>query len=565
MSGGFVAYGGARPIQDRPPAPPPGSIWRTLRHRVFFWLTLAALVSNIGTWMQNVGAAWLMTSLSPSPLMVALIQTASSLPILLLALPAGALADIVDRRRLLLFSQGWMLIAAALLGALTIEHLTTPWSLLVLSLALGAGSAMNAPAWQAIVPELIPREELTAGVSLNSISFNMSRAVGPALGGLVVAWAGAGAAFILNAASFLAVMAVLYEWDRPRSTDVMPAERVLGAIRAGIRYARYAPALDAVLVRTAAFIFGASAVWAVLPILARWQLHLGAGGYGGLLGCFGTGAMVAGMGLPRLNRRWSRNAICGFASACFALALVGLAESRNLALTCVLMAFEGGAWTVAMTVLNVSAQLSVPAWVQGRALAVYQAVLQGGMAGASVLWGWIAERQGVRAAMLYAAGAIAVGLISMLRFRLATDAELALDPFQRPAPKVADEIAFEAGPVLVTIEYRIDPRSAKEFVAAMRSVRTIRLRDGAFFWGLFFDAAEPERFTEYFVVESWAEHVRQHLRGVAADLVAEGLARAYHIGKAPPLVTHSISAQGIDALTNFAPFLNDADAALKAK
>jgi len=562
---GFVAYSGARPIQDGPPAPPPRSIWRTLRHRVFFWLTLAALVSNIGTWMQNVGAAWLMTSLSPSPLMVALIQTASSLPILLLAFPAGALADIVDRRRLLLFSQGWMLIAAALLGALTIEHLTTPWSLLVLSLALGAGSAMNAPAWQAIVPELIPREELTAGVSISSISFNMSRAVGPALGGLLVAWAGAGAAFILNAASFLAVMAVLYEWDRTQANNVLPAERVLGAIRAGLRYARYAPALDAVLVRTAAFIFGASAVWAVLPILARWQLHLGAGGYGGLLGCFGTGAMVAGMGLPRLNRRWSRNAICGLAAFCFALAMVGLAEARNLALICVLMALEGGAWTVAMTVLNVSAQLSVPAWVQGRALALYQVVLQGGMAGASVLWGWIAERQSVRAAMLYAAGAIAVGLISMLRFRLAADAELALDPILRPVPKVADEIDFEAGPVLVTIEYRIDPRSAKEFVAAMRSVRTIRLRDGAFFWGLFFDAAEPQRFTEYFAVESWAEHVRQHLRGVAADVVAEGFARGYHVGPAPPIVTHSISALGLGALTNFAPFLSDADAALRAK
>ena len=247
---GFVAYGGAHPIREPPPAPQPGSIWRTLRHRVFFWLTLAALVSNVGTWMQNVGAAWLMTSLSSSPLMVALIQTASSLPILLLALPAGALADIVDRRRLLLFSQGWMLVAAALLGALTIAHLTTPWSLLALSLALGAGSAMNAPAWQAIVPELVPRQELTPAISLGSISFNLSRAVGPALGGLVVAWAGVGATFLLNAASFLAVMAVLYEWDRPRSTNVLPAERVLGAIKAGIRYMRFAPDLDAVLVRT---------------------------------------------------------------------------------------------------------------------------------------------------------------------------------------------------------------------------------------------------------------------------------------------------------------------------
>src|SRR5579885_2326204 len=253
---GFVAYGGPRPLKEPPPPAEPGSVWRTLKHRVFFWLTLAALVSNIGTWMQNVGAAWLMTSLSPSPLMVALIQTSASLPILVLALPAGALADIVDRRRLLLFSQGWMLIAAALLGVLTILNATTPWSLLALSLALGIGSAMNAPAWQAIVPELVPRSELTAAVSTGGINFNLARAVGPALGGAVVAWAGAGVTFLFNAASFLAVMAVLFGWRRPHSVDVMPAERVLGAIRAGIRYTRYAPALDAVLVRTAAFIFG---------------------------------------------------------------------------------------------------------------------------------------------------------------------------------------------------------------------------------------------------------------------------------------------------------------------
>jgi len=237
---------------------------------------VAALVSNIGTWMQNVGAARLMTSLSPSPLMVALIQTAASLPILLLALPAGALADIVYRRRLLLFSQGWMLVAAGILGVLTILKATTPWSLLTLSLALGVGSAMNAPAWQAIVPELVPREELTAAVSIGGINFNLARALGPALGGIIVAWAGAGATFILNAASFLAVMAVLFAWNRPHSTNVLPTERVVGAIRAGLRYARYAPALDAVLVRTAAFIIGASAIWAVLPILARFEFGMSA-------------------------------------------------------------------------------------------------------------------------------------------------------------------------------------------------------------------------------------------------------------------------------------------------
>jgi MFS family permease len=560
---GSVAYGGPRPVKP-PLAREPGSVWRTLRHRLFFWLTLAALVSNIGTWMQNVGAAWLMTSLSPSPLMVALIQTSASLPILMLALPAGALADIVDRRRLLLFSQGWMLVAAAALGILTILRATTPWSLLALSVALGVGSAMNAPAWQAIVPELVPREELLPAVSLGGINFNLSRAVGPALGGLVVAWAGAGATFILNAASFLAVMAVLFAWNRPHSTDVLPAERVLGAIRAGVRYARHAPALDAVLVRTAAFVIGGSAIWAVLPVLARWQLGMDAAGYGWLLASFGVGAMIAGALVPRLGRHFSRHALSGLSVMCFALVLPLLAFTRNLVAVWALMALAGASWTVTMAVLNVAAQLSVPAWVQGRALAVYQMVFQGGMAGASVLWGWVAERQNVRMALCYAAAAAAAGLLTMLRFRLAGDEEIDLEQLSRPLPATPFEIDPDVGPVLVTVEYRIDPKCAPEFTAAMRQLRTIRLRDGAVFWGLFFDSSQPERFVEYFAVESWAEHIRQHHRGVASDLAAQELARAYHIGDSPPVVQHQLSAQCIGLFDRLADAPEEPSPALRA-
>lgn len=530
---------------------------------MFFWLTLAALVSNIGTWMQNVGAAWLMTSLSPSPLMVALIQTSASLPILILALPAGALADIVDRRRLLLFSQGWMLIAAGALGLLTIRREVTPWSLLGLSLALGIGSAMNAPAWQAIVPELVPREELTVAVSIGGINFNLARALGPALGGIIVAWAGAGATFILNAASFLAVMAVLFEWDRPHTSNVLPAERVMGAIRAGVRYTRYAPALDAVLVRTAAFIIGASALWAILPILARFELGMSAAGYGGLLAFFGIGAIVAGASLPRMSRI-SRNASAGAAALWFALAMVGLGFARNVVAVYFLMAMAGASWTVTMTVFNVAAQLSVPAWVQGRALAVYQVVLQGGMAAGSVLWGWVAEREGARIAIYCAAAAVGVGLAAMLRFRLAADSELELEQFSRPAPKTQLEINPEAGPVLVTIRYQIEPEKAREFAAAMRQMRRVRLRDGAVFWGLFFDAAQPRRFIEYFIVESWVEHLRQHARGVEADRAIESMVRAYHVGDSPPAVTHELSAQGIEMLENLTRILDEPEAPLRS-
>ena len=322
---GFVAFGGARTIpRHHDGASPQVSGWAPLRRRVFFALWIAALASNLGTWMQNVGAAWLMTSLSKSALMVSLIQTASSLPIFFLALPAGALADIVDRRRLLIFSQLWMLVAAGILGILTWLGMTTEWTVLGLSFMLGIGSALNAPAWQAIIPELVPREELTSAITLNGINFNLARAAGPALGGFVVAWFGADANFLLNAASFLGVMVVLYEWRRQTRPGVLPAERVLGAIRVGVRYVRYAPPLRAVLVRTVAFVFGASAMWAVLPLIARVQLGLGAAGFGLLLAWFGLGAVIGGAMLTRLQQLVSHDNIVHGAAVLFILMTVGL-------------------------------------------------------------------------------------------------------------------------------------------------------------------------------------------------------------------------------------------------
>ncbi len=544
---GFVAYGGARRDARREHPEPDASILRPFRRRIFAALWIAALVSNIGTWMQNVGAAWLMTSLSTSPLMVALIQTASSLPILMLSLPAGALADIVDRRRLLIFSQGWMLVAAGALGCLTIAHLVTPWWLLALTLALGVGSALNAPAWQAIVPELVSRDDLTSAISLNGINFNLARAVGPAIGGAIVSWAGVGPTFLLNAASFVAVMVVLYEWRRVSRPGVLPAERVMGAIRAGIRYVRNSPPLRAVLIQTAAFVIGASALWAVLPVLARWKLHVDAAGYGILLGFFGGGAVAGAAVLPRLSRRFSRNAIMVMATVVFAIALAGVAISRNATEAFGMVALNGAAWVVAMSVLNVAAQLSVPGWVQGRALACYQMTVQGAMAGGAVVWGVVAERYGLFEALAGGAVAMVVGLIAMIRYRLASDEDLDFNLVERmPVPPWADLIPEDSGPVLVTVEYLIDPARASEFERAARALRQVRLRDGASFWGLFFDASNPERFVEYFSVESWLEHLRQHHRRVASDDRIVERVRAFHIGKDPPAISHQISALSLD-------------------
>ena len=544
MSGPLVFGGARRTARHNADAMTAASSWAPLGHRVFLALWIAALASNLGTWMQNVGAAWLMTSLSKSPLMVSLIQTASSLPIFFLALPAGALADIVDRRRLLIFSQAWMMVAAGVLGLLTVSGATSEWTVLGLSFMLGIGAALNGPAWQAIIPELVGREELSAAVTLNSINFNLARAAGPALGGFVVAWFGAGPNFLLNAASFLGVMIVLYEWRRQVRPGVLPAERVIGAMRVGIRYVRYAPALRAVLMRTVAFVFGASTLWAVLPLIARWQLGLGAAGFGLLLTWFGIGAVIGGAMLSRLTQIVSHDNIAHGGCAIFIVMTAGLTLTHDMTTASLLMALGGAAWVWVFSVLNVAAQLAVPRWVQGRALAIYQIAVQGGLAGASALWGFVGERYGLQIA-LWCGAASMLTEFAVFRWRLAAAEEAQTDPIDPwPLPETAIDINPESGPALITVEYRIDPAQTEAFVSAMRQMRNIRLRDGAVFWGLFVDTTRPDRFIEHFVTESWLEHLRQHQRMTASDFVYETEVKSFHLGDGPA-VTHLISADAV--------------------
>lgn len=515
------------------------SAWTPLRQPLFRALWIAAVASNVGTWMQDVGSTWLMTSLSRSPLTVALMQTASSLPFFLLALPAGALADVVDRRRLLLLAQGWMLAAAAVMGALTLAHVMTPGWLLALTFTLGLGSAMNGPAWQAITPDLVSREELASAVALGGVGFNLARAVGPALGGLVVAAGGPGAVFLLNAASFLGVMAVLYAWKRAPEESVLPAERVLGAMRAGTRYVRHSPLLRAVLVRAAVFILFGSAMWALLPLVARVEMRLSALGYGALLGCLGLGAVLGASVLPNVRQRFGVDLTVAGATVLMALVSATLATLRTFGPLCALMVLAGIAWMAVMSSMNVAAQTVVPGWVRARALALYLLAAQGGMALGGAVWGVIATHAGIDKAMLAAAGGLVVGLAVIPRFRLAGGDEHDLTPSMHwPAPVVAEDLQPDAGPVLVTVEYCVDPARAAEFARAMQAVRRLRRRDGAHRWGLYHDLADPRRQVETFVVESWLEHLRQHERVTVADREVEQRARAFHLGPEPPAVTH---------------------------
>ncbi|HYA37594.1 MAG TPA: MFS transporter [Candidatus Methylomirabilis sp.] len=515
-----------------------------LREPVYRALWIATVASNIGTWMQDVGAAWLMTALAPSPMMVALVRAASSFPMFLLALPAGALADVVDRRVLLIVTQSWMLAAAGVLGLLTLAGVTTPWLLLTLTFLLGLGTSLNAPAWQAIIPELVAREQVANAVSLNSISINLARSVGPAIGGLVIALAGTGWTFVLNAVSFCGVILALYRWRRPHRESVLPAERVWSAIRAGLRYVRHAPAVRAVLVRSGTFVLFGSALWALLPSLARFGLGRGPAGYGILLGFFGIGAVMGAALLSRWRAKFSINRVVRLAVALFVFSMLLLAWAQGPGVAEILLFLAGAAWLILLSTFNSSIQALVPAWVRGRALAVSILVFFGGMVLGSVLWGYVAELFGLQAALVMAAAGGMVTAVFTRRYRLHSGEGIDLTPSVHwPAPQATPELEPEQGPVVITVEYRIDPAAWHEFARAMQHVRRIRRRDGAMNWGLLRDVAEVGHYTEIFVVESWLDHLRQHERVTVADRDVLEQARAFHVDTVPPLVSHYIVEQ----------------------
>jgi MFS family permease len=421
------------------------SAWAPLRSPLFRALWIASLTSSIGTWMHEVGAAWLMTSFTPSPVMVTLMQTAASLPIVLLALPAGAIADLFDRRRMLLLTQGWMLASAAVLAVLTVLDATTPWLLLIVTFALGIGAAMNAPAWQATTPEAVPGADLPAAVALTGMGLNIARVVGPAVGGAIVTATGAWAVFFLNAASFLGVMVVLHRWRRVTQQKQSPSKPVLSTIREGIRYVSQAPALRAVLIRTALFVPFASALWALLPLLVRYELELKCYGYGTLFGCLGMGAVIGALFLAKLRNHFSTEMLVGSATIAFAVATAALAEVRDFGLLCLILMVGGIAWITLMASFNVAAQTAVPSWIRARALAVYLLVFHGGMAAGSVLWGAVTQHAGIAVALFGAAGGLLVGLMAIARYPLERSEQSDLSPFDS-RPDLAAERRYRRIP-----------------------------------------------------------------------------------------------------------------------
>lgn len=532
-------------MSDKTPELPP-SAWAPLRQPLFRALWIATVVSNIGTWVHEVGAGWLMVTLNPDPLMVSMVQAATALPIFLLALPGGALADIIDRRRYLIYTQVWMLAVVLALAVTTALGWVNAWALLAFTFALACGSALNTPAWAATVHEIVPRSELQAAIALNSLGINLARAVGPAIAGVIVTASGPQAAFMLNAVTFIGVIVVLMRWRRAPAPSTLPAERFSGALRAGVRYVREATALQYVMGRAAAFFLFSSATWALLPLVAR-NSGGGADTYGLLLAGIGIGAVSAALVMPHLRRKFSRDALVRGATVVYAIGTAGVALAGSLAVLLPAVMACGAAWLGLLSTLHVSAQTAVPQWVRARALSVYLMVYAAGMTGGAVLWGAVAKSHGVPAALMIAAAGLLVAMFITWRLTLGGE-----DGLSRSAPAALmrsaghDDIAPERGPVAVHVEYSVAHDDAEAFVTAAQSMERIRRRDGALSWGLFEDPDTPGRYVETFVVESWAEHMRQHHRGTAGDAPLFERVRAFHRGDGPPKVTHWIAVNAAD-------------------
>jgi MFS family permease len=520
----------------------PVSPWGALHYGVFRWLWLATVVNNVGGWMYNAASGWLMTSLNPDPFVVSLVQVANSLPLFIFALPAGALADMIDKRRFILVLEILTTVFCTAFALLVAWNRVTPVVLLVFTALIGTLAAIETPAWQAITPLLVPKPALSSAIALNSLGVNISRVVGPALTGVLILAAGIASPFWVNAVSNLGVIFVILAWRPPaQRAEVLPPEHFSAAVRAGLRYARNHGPLRAALARAAGFFVAASAYWALLPVLARTQLHGAATLYGVLLGVLGAGAVAGALALPRLKERLGPDGlvVAGELGTAAALVLFALAHSAPLAI--IACAIAGGSWILVLATLNVAAQLALPEWVRGRGLAVYATVFFGTMSLGSALWGFAATRVGVSSAHLIAAAVALLAIPLTWRWRLQGVGELDLAPSAHwPAPVLAQPVDADAGPVLVSIEYRIDPKDRVAFLAAVTRLARTRRRDGAYSWGVFEDSAHQGRMLETYLVDSWLEHLRQHERTTRADRVLEDRVRAFT--HEPPRVTHYVSA-----------------------
>lgn len=521
------------------------------RHKAFRNLWWATLVSNFGGLVQGVGAAWAMTTLTTSPTLIALVQASTTLPIMLFALSAGALADNVDRRRLMLAAQGFMALVSGVLAAVTLLGGLTPWVLLTFTFLIGMGGALHNPPWQASMGDLVPREDLPGAVTLNSVGFNLMRSIGPAAGGMIVAGFGAAATFVINAISYLPLLAALHHWRAEPKPRVTTPEPFLPALGAGLRYVAMSPNLLRVMARGALFGFAAVAVLALLPVVARDLLGGGSMTYGVLLGTFGLGAIGGALLNPHLRARLANERIVQLAFASFALACVALSQSPYLWLSGLAMLPAGAAWVLALSLFNVSVQLSTPRWVVGRALALYQTAVFGGMALGSWVWGGLAGSAGISTALVAAAAMLMLGVVAGVLIAVPAFGTVDLTPADRfRAPELGLDLRGRSGPIMVMVDYQIDKDDVPAFLDLMAKRRRIRRRDGARHWALLRDLEAPEIWSESYHVATWDEYLRHNQRRTKADLDVYEALQALHKGSAPPRVHRMIERNTVSPSDN---------------
>lgn len=528
------------------PAPNPLGTFAPFQHKAFrlFWIT--SLVSNIGVQIQTIGASWVMLTISDSATLVALVQGMNALPVVLFALAAGALADNFDRRLVMLGAQIAMSLLSAILAVAVYFHWITPWTLLALTFLIGTGAAANNPSWQASVRDTVPRDSISAAVILNNMGFNVTRSIGPAVGGTIVASVGATLSFVVNAFSYIPMIWILLKWKPDGAKSDLPREDFFSAMSAGLRYVAMSPNIMVVLFRTILFSTCAGAILALLPIVARDLLNAGALTYGGLLGTFGFGAILGALVNVRVRQLLTDENVLRTGCIVTLASAVVLGLSTNIYLSYLVLILPGASWVICLSLFNVTVQLSTPRWVVGRAIALYQMANFGGLAIGSWLWGSLADLHGVSTALVTAGLCLMLCVFAGFRFTMPEIVSLDLDPmeaFQAPTPEL--DIKARSGPIFVTIEYRVAQENVPEFLQAMTMRRRIRLRDGGQRWALLRDVENPELWTESYHVPTWLEYIRHNSRRTKADAEVMARLRKLHKGDGPPRVRRLIERQTV--------------------
>jgi MFS family permease len=527
---------------DPAPKPAPVGALVPLRNPVFRMLWFAWLAANVSLWMHDMAAAWMMTSLTANPALVALVQTASTLPMFLLGLPSGALADIVDRRRYFAGTQLWAAAIAVILVVVSLTGQLSASLLLALTFLNGITMAMRWPVFSAIVPSVVPRPHLGAALALNGVAMNLPRIVGPALAGTLLAALGSAAVFGFNAALSIFAFVMILRWRTEQKDSALPGERFVGAMRVGLQYARQSPRLQVALLRIALFMLQVAGLMALLPLIARQLPDGGAGAFSALLAATGAGAITVVLFMGRLRARFGSDIPVRVGTLAHAAAAVSVVFAPNLWLALPGMVLAGASVMMTANSITVSAQLVLPDWVRARGMSLYQMSLMGGAAAGAALWGQVAAWTDLRTTVLAAAAfgvAVALGTRRLSIERVDPDDQRRVSIASLPEPTIA--IDPDDGPVMVTIEYQIDPARAAEFAAVMQLTRRARLRQGALSWGLFRDAVKPGRYVEYFLDESWLEHQRRLERFTAGDAGLREKRLGFHLGPQPPLVQRFVA------------------------